>query len=74
MIKYAIRVVTRNVFKDFKGTLENIVGRRIKTYELMISEAIKSGLEEIGEVKNHRVEISELSSGAMAVVVYGESE
>lgn len=70
-IVWATRVVTRNFIKDVIGNLENILGRRITSYELMINVAIKDALKEIGKVKEPKIEISELTGGSMAIVVYG---
>ena len=72
MIVWATRVVTRNFIKDFIGNLQNILGKRITTYEAMINVAIKSCLEELGTIDNTKIEISELTGGSMAIVVYGE--
>ena len=72
MIVWATRVVTRNFIKDFIGNLQNILGKRITTYEAMINVAIKSCLEELGKIDNTKIEISELTGGSMAIVVYGE--
>jgi len=71
-MKYAVRVVTRNFVKDFWGSLMNFLGRRIKTYEDMVKEAIESCLKELGNVKEAHIQCEELTNGALMVVVYGE--
>jgi len=68
---WATRVVTRNFIKDFIGELQNIIGKRITAYELMINKAIKDAFGEIGEVTNPRIEITQLTNGSVAIVVYG---
>lgn len=70
-IVWATRVVTRNFVKDFIGELQNILGKRITAYEIMINVAIKECLKEIGRVEEPKIEITELTGGSMAIVVYG---
>lgn len=70
------KVVTRNVVLDMVAKLQNIVGMNIRSYEKMISKAMKEIEEEIEakdiKLKWYRYEISSITGNAMAVTLYGE--
>jgi len=72
MVRYKVKVMSRHFLADFKATLQNILGRRLTGYEDMINKAIESSLKELGDIKNPKIEISEMTNGSMAVIVYGD--
>lgn len=71
-IVFTSRVMTRHFIKDFIGELNNMLGRRIKTYEQMINEAITDCLKELGDIKSPKIELTEMTNGSIVVLVYGE--
>ena len=78
MIIHKTKVVSKNVVRDIYARLQNFFGKNLTSYERMIAEAteqIHSELDDEGvELKWFRYEISQLTNGAMAVVLYGESK
>ena len=68
------KVVTRNFILDFVAKFQNLVGLNLTSYEKMIQKGINEIQEELGEKKLewYRYEISQLSNGAMAIMLYGE--
>jgi uncharacterized protein YbjQ (UPF0145 family) len=73
---YAVRVLSRNFVDDFGAELKNIIGGRLKTYEVMLSEGIKECLGELHEkhgdnLSEVKIEISQLTNGSLALIVYG---
>jgi len=71
-----IRVVTKFFIIDIINSVKNALGMRLTKYEDMIEKAQKEIWEEIKKekikLKWHRYEISQLTSGAMVVMLYGE--
>lgn len=70
------KVVSKNFVSDFFATIQNIVGRNLTTYENMSKEGIKQIEDEIKEKKIKlawfRYEITQLTSGALMIMMYGE--
>lgn len=70
------RVVTRFFIIDIINSVKNALGMRLTKYEDMISKAQKEIWEEIEkekiELKWYRYEISQLTNGAMVIMLYGE--
>ena len=71
-----IRVVTKFFIVDIINSIKNALGMRLTQYEDMISKAQKEIWEELKkekiELKWHRYEISQLTNGAMTIMLYGE--
>lgn len=71
-----IKVVARNFLIDFLAQVQNIFGANITGYEKMIDKAveqIKEELTELGiELAWYRYEITQLTNGAVAVMLYGD--
>jgi len=71
-----IRVVTKFFIIDIINSVKNALGMRLIKYEDMIAEAQKEIWEELQQEKIklswHRYEISQLTNGAMVVMLYGE--
>lgn len=76
MMYYKVKVMSRNFISDFFGGLRNIIGGEIKTYTKLVEQTIKelydSLLEKHGELRNVRIETSELTNGAIQIIVWGE--
>lgn len=74
-IVYKSKVLTRNFIRDFIARWLNFFGMRIKSYEQMINEGIGLILKELEEEKIelewYRTEITQLTNGAIAILVYG---
>lgn len=73
-----IRVCSRNFVVDIISSVKNFLGMRLNQYENMISKAkeeIFNELKEEGsELSWFRYEISQLTNGAMVVMLYGEKK
>lgn len=72
------KVVARNFVVDFFSKWRNIFGMNLTGYEKMIDRGIKQVTDELKEkkvkLKWFRYEITELTNGAMAIMLYGEKE
>ncbi len=73
-----VRVVTSNFFVDFIARIKNMFGLRLNKYEEMIKKAKDEIWLELKEqkikLKWYRYEISQLTNGAMVIMLYGEKE
>ena len=73
-----VKVVSKNIFLDFTSRIRNVLGKRLPAYEKMLQEAKRRIWKEIEEenitVKWYRYEITELTTGALMVLLYGEKE
>jgi len=71
-----VRVVTKFFIIDIINRVKNALGMRLNQYEDMITKAQKEIWDEIKTenilLKWHRYEISQLTNGAMVVMLYGE--
>jgi len=72
------KVVTKNFVQDFFSKIRNFVGMNLTPYEDMINKAIsqiQTQLEEEDTVlKWYRYEITQLTNGAVAVMLYGDKK
>ena len=72
------KVVTRNFIADFIAQIQNLAGKRMRTYERMMDDGVKACWADIAEqkikVKWYRVQITDLTQGAIAIMIYGEAE
>lgn len=72
------KVVTRNFIMDFVAKFQNLVGINLTSYEAMVNrgvDQIKEELEEKGvELKWYRYEMSQLTNGAMVIMLYGDEK
>ena len=71
-----IRVVTKFFVIDIINAVKNALGMRLIKYEDMIANAQSEIWEELKQEKIklswYRYEISQLTNGAMVVMLYGE--
>lgn len=72
------KVVTKNFIMDFVARIQNIFGANITSYESMIDKGIKQIQDELKKkkvkLKWYRYEITELTNGAVAIVMYGDEK
>lgn len=70
------KVVSKDFLTDFFTRIQNMFGVNLTSYEKMIDKGMKQIKDELGnkKMKWYRYEISELTSGAMAIVFYGETK
>ena len=72
------KVVTRNIVHDFIASVQNVFGANLNSYESMITNAMTQIDAELSERKVkmvwYRYEITQLTNGAVAVMMYGETK
>ena len=72
------KVVTRNFILDFVTTIQNMFGLNLTVYEKMIEKGMKQIQQELKDkrikLKWYRYEISQLTNGALAIVLYGDKK
>ena len=73
-----IKVVTRNFEMDFVAKIQNLFGSNLTSYEKMIEKATDQIEEELFdrdlEMEWYRYEITQLTNGAVAVLLYGDKK
>lgn len=71
-----IKVVTRNFLMDFVAKLQNFFGLNLTSYENMVKKGIKQIENELEEkkikLKWYRYETTQLTNGAMSIMLYGD--
>lgn len=71
-----IKVVTRNFVLDFVSKIQNLLGSNLTSYEKMVQKAIQEIDDELKEkaieLEWYRYEITQLTNGAIAVLLYGD--
>ena len=72
------KVVTRNFILDFVTTIQNMLGLNLTVYEKMIQKGMNQIQEELKakkiKFKWYRYEISQLTNGALAIIIYGDKK
>lgn len=72
------RVVTKNFIEDIIAKFQNLFGMNLTGYEKMIDKGHQQIQDEIKEkglkIKWFRMEIAQLTSGAIVMMFYGEEE
>lgn len=70
------KVVTRNFILDFISKIQNMFGIDLKFYEKMIDKGMNEIKKELKEkkikLKWYRYEITQLTNGAVAIMLYGD--
>ncbi|MHA2358427.1 MAG: hypothetical protein ACXABK_06645 [Candidatus Heimdallarchaeaceae archaeon] len=70
------KVVSKNFIVDIIASFQNIFGLNLTGYESMINKGVKQIEDELREkkieLKWYRYEISQLTNGAMAIMLYGD--
>ena len=72
------KVVSKNFVVDIIASFQNMFGMNITGYETMINKGIKQIEQELKdkgiELKWYRYEITQLTTGAMAIMLYGDTK
>lgn len=72
------KVVSRNFVMDFVVRIQNMLGMNLKSYENMMDKGVAQIKEELKEkkikLKWYRYEISQLTNGAMVIMLYGDEK
>ena len=72
------KVVTKNFIMDIVAKIQNMLDMDIKTYEKMVSQGVEKIENELKEkkikLKWYRYEITQLTNGAMAIMIYGDEK
>lgn len=71
-MKYIVKVVSRSIIMDLIAKIQNFFGWNLVTYENMITKVIKEVEDEGHNWSWYRIEISQLTNGAVAIIIYGE--
>ncbi len=70
------KVVTRNFIMDIVASFQNMVGMNLTSYERMIKKGTTQIEEELKKRKIdlewYRYEITQLTNGAVAIMIYGD--
>lgn len=73
-----VRVMTRSFVVDIIASIKNFLGMRISQYEELITKGQQEIWDELKkekiQLKWHRYEISQLTNGAMVIMLYGEKK
>ena len=71
-----VKVVSRDFITDFFARIQNMLGLNLEGYEKMMHKGIKQLQSDMKrdniKLEWFRYEISELSNGAMTIMIYGE--
>ena len=77
-IVWKTKVNSRNFISDFGADLKNIIGGKLRAYEVMIDKAIEEASSELTKeypnVQDIKFQITEFSNKSVAVIVYGRVE
>lgn len=72
------KVVSKNFLMDFVARIQNLVGVNLTGYEKMVSKGIKQIQTEVKEkgieLKWYRYEITQLTNGAVVIMLYGDKQ
>lgn len=72
------KVVSKNFLVDTLASLQNIVGHNLTGYEKMVARGISLIEEELKEkkirLKWYRYETTELTNGAIMIMLYGDTK
>ncbi len=72
------KVVSKNFIMDFVAKFQNLVGCNLTTYEKMVNKAVEQIKAELStrriKLKWYRYEITQLTNGAVAVMIYGDKK
>lgn len=71
-----VKVVSKNFVSDIVEGVKNTVGKNLTLYEKMIHKGVDQIKEELRinriKLKWFRYEITQLTNGAVAIMLYGE--
>jgi len=71
-----VKVVSSNFIFDFFAKFQNLIGKNLTKYEKMVNKGIQQIQQELKDknitLKWFRYEITQLTNGAMVIMLYGE--
>ena len=71
-----VKVVSSNFIFDFFAKFQNLIGKNLTKYEKMVNKGIQQIQQELKNknitLKWFRYEITQLTNGAMVIMLYGE--
>ena len=71
------KVVSKSFITDFIENIRNFLGKNLVLYEAMVDKGIKQVQEELTrkniKLKWYRYEITQLTNGAIVIMLYGET-
>jgi uncharacterized protein YbjQ (UPF0145 family) len=72
------KVVTKNFIMDIVANIQNMFGKNLSGYEKMVQDGMEQIQTQLKEqkikLKWYRYEISQLTNGAVAIVLYGDEK
>lgn len=72
------KVVSRNFIIDIVSSFQNMIGTNLTYYEKMIDRGMKQISDQLEKeeikLKWYRYEITQLTSGAVSIILYGDQE
>ncbi len=72
------KVVSRNFIMDIVARFQNMIGHNLTSYENMVNKAMNQIRHELEDndikLNWYRYEITQLTSGAVSVTLYGDIE
>jgi len=72
------KVVSENVLFDMVGSIENFLGANLSKYERMVTKGTNQIEDEVKEKGYEfdwwRYEITQLTNGALVIMLYGETK
>lgn len=72
------KVVTKDFIQDFIASIQNMLGKNLTSYERMVDKGVWQIQKELKE-KNikllwYRYEITQLTNGAITIMLYGDKK
>ena len=71
-----VKVVSSNFIFDFFAKFQDLIGKNLTKYEKMVNKGIQQIQQELKDknitLKWFRYEITQLTNGAMVIMLYGE--
>lgn len=72
------KVVSKNFVTDFLAGFQNMIGKNLTPYEKMINNGVEQIADELKvqkiKLKWYRYEITQLTNGAVAIMLYGDKK
>lgn len=73
-----VKVVSKDFVADIIAKVQNLIGYNLTSYEKMVDKAIRQINDELStsniEMEWYRYEITQLTNGAVAVLMYGDKK
>lgn len=70
------KVVSKNFITDFLATFQNMIGKNLTPYEKMVNRGVEDIEKELEEkrirLRWYRYQITQLTNGAVVIMLYGD--